>query len=354
VAGDGDVLRVTAEAGDVLLHPLERGDDVLETEVGGVREHAPVLRKREPAERAEPIVQGNSNGAVGRSQARCVRGGLGVRADFEPAAEDIDDHGKQSFAGVFGCPDVQVQAVLTQSVVGVEPADPAHYLVSAVDLPLTGQILDAENGQPYVAVSLVLDPALLADIALTMPQVRDAAPRGIGIAINPMTAPLRDTLLRLLSLLDTPADIPVLAPLAERELLYRLLQGPQGRLLRQIAQPEGTLGRIRRAVGWIRENHKTHLRIEALCDASGMSRASLHRHFLAITGLSPLQYHKQLRLQEARQLLLAGEHTASDVAFAVGYESASQFSREYLRQFGAPPARDVRQIRQAIGSPAMG
>ncbi|MER8373496.1 AraC family transcriptional regulator [Mesorhizobium sp. M1406] len=220
--------------------------------------------------------------------------------------------------------------------------DPAHYLISALDLPLIGQILDADDGQPYVAVSLVLDPAILADVASTMPQVRDIDPQGIGIAINPMTAPLRDTLLRLLSLLDTPADIPVLAPMAERELLYRLLQGPQGRLLRQIARPEGALGRIRRAVGWIRDNQNTRLRIEALCDASGMSRASLHRHFLAMTGLSPLQYQKQLRLQEARQLLLAGDHSASDVAFAVGYESASQFSREYLRQFGAPPARDVR------------
>jgi AraC-like DNA-binding protein len=113
-----------------------------------------------------------------------------------------------------------------------------------------------------------------------------------------------------------------------------------------IAQPDGALGRIRRAVAWIRDNYNTRLRIEALCDASGMSRASLHHHFLSITGLSPIQYQKQLRLQEARQLLLAGEHRASDVAFAVGYESAS--SREYLRQFGASPARDAREIRQAI------
>jgi transcriptional regulator GlxA family with amidase domain len=123
----------------------------------------------------------------------------------------------------------------------------------------------------------------------------------------------------------------------------------QGRLLRHIARPEGALGRIRRAVEWIRDHHDTRLRIEALCDASGMSRASLHRHFVALTGLSPVQYQKQLRLQEARQLLLAGDHSASDVAFAVGYESASQFSREYLRQFGAPPVRDVCQIRQSIG-----
>ena len=202
-------------------------------------------------------------------------------------------------------------------------------------------------------MSLTLDPALLADIASTMPQGRDGDPHGIGMSINPMTAELRAPLLRLLSLLDTPADIPVLAPMAERELLYRLLQGPQGRLLRQIARPEGALARIRRAVEWIRDNPNTRLRIEALCDASGMSRASLHRHFLAMTGLSPLQYQKQLRLQEARQLLLAGDRSATDVAFAVGYESASQFNREYNRQFGAPPARDVRQIREAIGGTAM-
>lgn len=231
--------------------------------------------------------------------------------------------------------------------------DPAHYLISALDLPLTGQIFDRDDGQLYVAVSLVLDPALLADVASTMPAVRDITPQGVRIAINPMTAQLRDTLLRLLSLLDTPDDIGALAPMAERELLYRLLQGPQGRLLRQIAQPEGALGRIRRAVAWIRDNQDTQLHIDALCDASGMSRASLHRHFLAMTGLSPLQYQKQLRLQEARQMLLAGDHSASAVAFAVGYESVSQFSREYLRQFGSPPARDIRQIRQAIASPAL-
>ncbi|HAT1618781.1 TPA: AraC family transcriptional regulator [Raoultella planticola] len=230
--------------------------------------------------------------------------------------------------------------------------DSEHYLISALELPLIGQIFDDEGGQPYVAVSLVLEPAILAELAAAMPPVREREQQGVGIMINPMTAPIGDTLLRLLSLLDTPDDIPVLGPMLERELLYRLLQGPQGRLLRQIAQPEGALSRIRLAVAWIRDNYNRRLRIEALCEVSGMSRASLHRHFLSMTGLSPVQYQKQLRLQEARQLLLAGEHRASDVAFAVGYESASQFSREYLRQFGAPPARNVREIRQAIGTSA--
>ncbi|WP_085704602.1 AraC family transcriptional regulator [Pseudomonas sp. B8(2017)] len=231
--------------------------------------------------------------------------------------------------------------------------DSEQYLISALDLPLIGQILDAGDGQPYVAISLELDAAVLAELAATMPSIREKEQTGMGIAIHPMTAPLRDTLLRLLSLLDTPADIPVLAPMVERELLYRLLLGPQGRQLRQIAQPDGALGSIRRAVACIRDNYNSRLHIEALCDASGMSRASLHRHFLSMTGLSPIQYQKQLRLQEARQLLLAGEHRVSDVAFAVGYESASQFSREYLRQFGASPTRDAREMRQAVSGKAL-
>ncbi|WP_461313727.1 AraC family transcriptional regulator [Acinetobacter sp. GN11] len=229
--------------------------------------------------------------------------------------------------------------------------DSEQYLISALDLPLIGQIFDSEEGLPYVAVSLVLNPAILAELAATMPPVHEREQKGIGIMINPMNTSLRDTLLRLLSLLDTPDDIPILAPLVERELLYRLLQGPQGKLLRQIAQPDGPLDSIRRAIAWIRDNYNIQLRIEALCDVSGMSRASLHRHFLSMTGLSPIQYQKQLRLQEARQLLLAGIR-ASDVAFAVGYESASQFSREYLRQFGVSPARDRHQIRQVIENSA--
>ena len=229
--------------------------------------------------------------------------------------------------------------------------DSSHYLVSALDLPFTGEILDADGHHPYVALSLLLDSVLLADAAAAVPSVRESDAKTFGIAINSMTVELGDILLRLLSLLDKPADIPVLAPLVERELLYRLLQGSQGTLLRQIAQPEGPLTCIRRAVAWIRDNHDRKLRIEELCAAASMSRASLHRHFRAITGLSPLQYQKGLRLQEARQLLLAGQENVSGVAFAVGYESASQFSREYLRQFGMPPAKDVRRAR---GQPSRG
>ncbi|RAH95773.1 AraC family transcriptional regulator [Acuticoccus sediminis] len=228
--------------------------------------------------------------------------------------------------------------------------DSADYLVSAIDLPLSGEILNAPGGNPYVAVSLLLEPALLTELAASMPLDAETGSCGIGLSINPVTQPLRDALLRFMSLLDQPADIPVLAPMAERELLYRLLQGPEGRLLRQIARPDGALGRIRRAVQWIRDNQTARLRIAALCEVSGMSRASLHRHFLALTGVTPLQYQKQLRLQGARYLLLDGEKSVSEVAFAVGYESATQFIREYGRQFGNPPARDVRQLREAISA----
>ena len=226
--------------------------------------------------------------------------------------------------------------------------DSSHYLVSALDLPLAGQLSNADRRHPYVALMLLLDPALLAELATTMSPVYEDNTKTGRISINPMTVEIQDILLRLLSLLDKPADIPFLAPMVERELLYRILQGPQGRLLRQIAQPEGQLARIRRAVAWIQKNRDRQMRINALCEASGMSRASLHRHFLAMTGFSPLQYQKQLRLQEARRLLLAGEHSPSGVAFAVGYESVSQFSREYLRQFGAPPAKDVRSVRRQV------
>jgi AraC-like DNA-binding protein len=226
--------------------------------------------------------------------------------------------------------------------------DSSHYLISALELPLVGQIFDEGSEFPYVAVSLVLDAGLLAELALAMPPVRDPDTLDIGIQTHPMSTEISAALLRLLTLLDTPGDIPVLAATTERELLYRLLQGPQGKLLRKIAQPEGPVVCIQRAVAWIRENYDKALRIDELCARTGMSRPSLHRHFRTMTGLSPLRYQKYVRLQEARRMLLDGGQTVSTVAFAVGYESASQFNREYVRQFTVPPARDREQRRQGI------
>ncbi|MDB5468112.1 MAG: transcriptional regulator, partial [Phenylobacterium sp.] len=155
---------------------------------------------------------------------------------------------------------------------------------------------------------------------------------------------LVDAWLRLLSLLDRPRDIRVLAPMLEREILYRLLQGPQAEVLRQVARADSRLSRVRRAIAWIRAHYDQQLRIAALAELAGMSPASLHRHFKAVTAMSPLQFQKSLRLQHARRLLMA-DQDAARAGYAVGYESASQFSREYARLFGAPPTRDAMRLR---------
>jgi transcriptional regulator GlxA family with amidase domain len=155
---------------------------------------------------------------------------------------------------------------------------------------------------------------------------------------------LLDAWRRMLRLLDKPAEIPVLAPMLEREIAFRLLQGPQGEKLRQLALADGRLSRIRRATAWIRAHYNEPIDVSELAALSHMSNAAFHRHFKAATAMSPIQYQKQLRLLEARHLLIAQPGNAAQVAFTVGYESASQFSREYARQFGLPPARDAARL----------
>lgn len=215
-----------------------------------------------------------------------------------------------------------------------------HYLVSALDLPLMGQVYGDSKQRPYVALTLVLDPLLLNELILSMPEmhVEDSE---FGLSTAPMTQQLEDVLARALALMDRPQDIPVLAPLLERELLYRLLSGPHSKLLRQIASAKGPLPKVRKAISWIGQNFDKRIKVEDVGGACGMSRASLNRSFREITGLSPLQYQKQLRLLEARRLLLGGEYNISGAAFAVGYESSSQFSRDYLRHFAATPSQDL-------------
>lgn len=222
-----------------------------------------------------------------------------------------------------------------------------HYLVSALDLPLMGQVYGDARQRPYVALTLVLDPAVLNELILSMPDSRDSESSEPGLSTAPMTRELEDVLARALALMDRPEDIPVLAPLVERELLYRLLSGPHRTLLRQIASAKGPLPKVRKAIGWIGQNFNRPFRIDDVGAACGMSRASLNRSFREITGLSPLQYQKQLRLLEARRLLIGGEHNVSGAAFAVGYESSSQFSRDYLRHFEATPSQDLRRAVQA-------
>ncbi len=227
--------------------------------------------------------------------------------------------------------------------------DPASYFIATVELAASGRISEASRDKPYVSVAMGLDREALAEI---LPDA-DALPRdeagAAGFAVSPVTADLADAFLRLLRLLERPHDAPVLAPMLEREILYRLLQGPQAHVLRQIAHADSRLSQVRRAIAAIRAQFDRALRIDDLADLAGMSPASFHRHFRAATGMSPLQFQKSLRLQQARRLLLI-DHDATRAGFAVGYESASQFSREYARLFGAPPARDAQRL---LGDPAM-
>ncbi|HEV7691672.1 MAG TPA: AraC family transcriptional regulator [Hyphomonadaceae bacterium] len=229
--------------------------------------------------------------------------------------------------------------------------DPNNYFIASLEVPASGCIIEASASHPYIGLSMGLDAEMLAALLTDFPGRDDNDT--VSFAVSPVTADLLDPWVRLMRLLDTPADIPVLAPMIEREILYRLVQGPQGRTLRQIARADSRLGQVRRAIAWIREHFDQALRVEALAELAGMSTASFHRHFKAATAMSPLQYQKSIRLQQARRMLVTKQNAAR-VGYAVGYESASQFSREYARQFGLPPARDAARLRDGASLPDAG
>ncbi len=222
--------------------------------------------------------------------------------------------------------------------------DPASYFITTLELPLSGWVVEATPARPYVAVSMRLDREKLSSRIADMPSASEGQTR--GFAISAVTPDLFDAWSRLIALLDTPDDVSVLAPMHEREILYRLLKGPEGGVLRQIARVDSRLSQVRQAIAWIRSHYHEMLRVDQLAELAGMSPASFHRHFKAATAMSPLQYQKLLRLQEARRLLVASADAAR-TAYTVGYESASQFSREYARMFGAPPGRDAERLRGA-------
>jgi AraC-like DNA-binding protein len=220
--------------------------------------------------------------------------------------------------------------------------DPASFFIASVELPVSGQIVEASSERPYICATLLLDRDLLASLIPAVPVQPDGQTAGFGV--SPVTQKMLEPWSRMLALLDSPEDIPVLAPMLEREILYRLLQGPQGGALRQIARADSRLSQVRRSMEWIRTHFDKAIRIEALAELAGMSPASFHRHFKAATAMSPLQYQKVLRLQEARRLMVVSAST-TQAAHRVGYESASQFSREYARMFGVPPSRDAERLR---------
>lgn len=229
---------------------------------------------------------------------------------------------------------------------------PASYLVASLDLPITGMVTEASAETPYLCFCLYLDTDLLAEMLLGLPAAPPVLDGGLGLSLHPVTEELVDAATRLTALLGSPQDAPVLAPLVERELLFRLVTGPTGGLIRAIATSDSRTAQIARAIGWLKTHYRETFEGPALARLAGMSVSGFHDHFRRATAMTPLQYQKQLRLQEARRLMVADHIAAAEAADRVGYESPSQFSREYRRLFGEPPQRDAGRIRGRMMVPA--
>jgi len=225
-----------------------------------------------------------------------------------------------------------------------------HFLVASVELPLTSRILHASVKMPFLGLGLKLKPELIASILLETSSTDRGMVEHLGMYVSEAPAELLDAVVRLVRLLERPADIPVLRPLIERELVWRLLNGEQGGTVRQIGLADSRLSRIRRAIRAIRDRYAEPIDIEELAKQVAMSPTSFHRHFRAATAMSPLQYQKQIRLQQARSRLMANGDDVAKVGFSVGYDSPSQFSREYARFFGSPPGRDAERLRATVSS----
>jgi AraC-like DNA-binding protein len=224
---------------------------------------------------------------------------------------------------------------------------PGHYIVASVDLPVTGQVIKASAGSPYLAIKFEFTSSQILEVLNgTDIKTRQGKSSKRAMYVSKVEPSLLDAVVRLASLLDTPKHIPVLAPLLKKEILYWILQGPHGEALEQMAVEGSNASRIREVIDHIINNYEESFRIEELAEIANMSASSLHRHFKEVTAMSPIQFQKQLRLQEARRLLLAESTDIAYVAFKVGYESQSQFSREYSRMFGLPPRVDINRMRE--------
>lgn len=226
---------------------------------------------------------------------------------------------------------------------------PADYLIASVDLPVIAQVMEATSDIPYLALKLEFTPSQILEV-LSDSEIRVGLKESTKRAmfVSPMKLSMLDAVIRLVRLLDDTKDIPVLAPIYTKEILYRVLQGPHGGALKQIAIEGSYTYRISHVIEHIKNNYNKSIRIEELAEIANMSVSSLHRHFKEVTAMSPIQFQKQLRLQEARRLLLTESTDATDAAFRVGYESPSQFSREYSRMFGFPPIEDIKRLRSEL------
>jgi len=227
---------------------------------------------------------------------------------------------------------------------GVYRYDSEQFLLVAAHMPIESQVITASRSAPYLSLSLELDQAMICEVAAQVP-AEELQGTSAALAVSPLEPELLDAVARLVALSRNPRDSAVLSPLVMREITYRLLASEQGPRLRQIALGDGSSPRILRALRWLREHYTEPFRIEALAREVHLSPSALHQHFKSVTAMSPLQYQKQLRLHEARRLMLSDHLDAAEASFRVGYESPSQFSREYRRLFGAPPRQDIADAR---------
>lgn len=222
---------------------------------------------------------------------------------------------------------------------------PGQYLVASVDLPITGHYTHAAVDEPALGFGLVLRPSAIAALMLDAAAGTRPVPAPPGIGVAEASPELLDAVVRMVRLLDSPVDRDILAPMIEREILWRLINGPLGQSVRQIGLADSSLTHVSRAVRWITGHYNQPFRVEDLARSCGMSASAFHRNFQAVTALSPIQFQKQIRLQKSRLLLFTGADDVATVGYRVGYDSTSQFSREYRRQFGLPPGRDAARLR---------
>ena len=223
----------------------------------------------------------------------------------------------------------------------------AHgFLITSVNLPVVSQIIEASSDAPYLGLTMSLDLRVIGQLMLENNMHTRPSNDRLAVAVSVLPTSLLNAFERLLELLDHPDDIPTLAPLIQKEIFYRLLIGEQGPRLRQIVSAGNHGYQIARVIDWLKENFDKPIRTEELASKAGLSTSAFHNHFRAVTAMSPLQFQKSMRLSEARRLMLAEHVDASAAAFRVGYESPSQFSREYSRMFGEPPLRDISKLRQ--------